>query len=170
MGVSNRIDCAEISSARIDGPLLSVTDENMFWGMADGITGHSTHNGVAAVASSARDPASGRFLTGNSGGGRKVGSRNLLTTQFLDDLRDTWQTFGKQALERCATEEPAQFVRIVANLLPKQIEADVSLFSDVRSFAEAFDLALDTVNGNADDVLRRLRKKAPRLIESDEEI
>src|SRR4029450_11425530 len=47
-----------------------------------------------------RDPRSGRFLTGNTcGPGRKVGSRNLLTTQFLDDLRATWATHGRSALE-----------------------------------------------------------------------
>jgi len=98
-----------------------------------------------------RDPHSGRFLTGNIGGpGRRIGSRNLLTTQFLDDLRATWATHGKSALERCAIEEPAQFVRIVAGLLPREAHVNVehSVFADISSYAEAFSMAVGVLKGD----------------------
>lgn len=118
------------------------------------------------TSSDSRD-ARGQFKLGHTGmGGRPVGARSKLTTQFLDDLRETWATHGKTALERCAVEEPAQFVRVVAGLLPRQLEADVSLFADAASFAEAFELAVATIGGDADAAMKRLRKSNPRLIEA----
>jgi hypothetical protein len=103
----------------------------------------------ATATNSGRDPHSGRFLTaadGNGGGpGRKVGSRNRLTTAFLDDLHATWQAHGRAALEACALVEPAQFCRIVAGLLPREAHLDMNLFADAESFRQAFDMALDAI-------------------------
>jgi hypothetical protein len=48
----------------------------------------------------------GRFVSGNNGGGRPIGSRNKLGEAFLADLRETWEAHAKQALEKCATEDP----------------------------------------------------------------
>jgi hypothetical protein len=42
-----------------------------------------------------------------------------LGEQFLEDLRSAWLTHGPEALEKCATEDPAAFCKIVASLLPK---------------------------------------------------
>src|SRR5262249_35855377 len=98
-----------------------------------------------------RDPTTGRFLSGNVGGpGRKVGSRNLLTTQFLDDLRATWATHGKSALERCAIEEPAQFVRVVAALLPREAHVNVeqTIFADTSDYSQAFAMAVGILKGD----------------------
>jgi hypothetical protein len=76
-----------------------------------------------------RNAQTGRFITGNIGGGRKPGSRNKLSEQFVSDLLECWENHGKQALERCATEEPARFVQICASILPKDIDikADISV-------------------------------------------
>ena len=90
----------------------------------------------------------GQFLPGHTGvGGRPRGSRNLLTTQFLDDLHATWATHGKSALERCAIEEPAQFVRIVAGLLPREANVNIehSIFGDVSDYAQAFSMAVGII-------------------------
>jgi hypothetical protein len=45
-----------------------------------------------------RDPRSGRFLTGNSGGGRQRGSRNKLSEQFIADVYAQWQESGSDCL------------------------------------------------------------------------
>jgi|SRR5262245_39714222 len=108
---------------------------------------------VVSSTPNGRDPRSGQFLPGHTGlGGRPRGSRNLLTTEFLDDLRATWATHGKSALDRCAIEEPAQFVRIVAGLLPREAQLDVnvehSIFSNVSGYAEAFSLAIGIIKGD----------------------
>src|SRR5215471_17049547 len=74
-----------------------------------------------------KDTKTGRFLTGNIGGGRKKGSRNLLGEAFVTDLYDLWNRRGTEVLERLATEDPASLVRVVANILPQKFEQDVNI-------------------------------------------
>src|SRR5262245_50301744 len=66
-----------------------------------------------------------QFKPGQSGNpkGRPRGSRNKLSEEFFRDLCDAWQAFGKSALETMAILYPAEFVRLVASLLPKEPEA-----------------------------------------------
>jgi len=64
-----------------------------------------------------------QFKPGQSPGGRPKGSRNKLSEEFFQDLYDVWQAFGKPALETMAMLYPAEFVRLVASLLPKEPEA-----------------------------------------------
>jgi hypothetical protein len=66
-----------------------------------------------------------------------------LSTQFLADLRDTWETHGAEALRRCATEEPGQFCRIVAGLLPRDL--NINLGVDAGSFAATFRAAVSAL-------------------------
>lgn len=88
----------------------------------------------------------GQFILGHKGnGGRPKGARSILTTRFLDDLKDTWEAHGKTALERCAMMEPMGFVRVCASIIPKQIDATVTadpelteLIGEAASFATAF--------------------------------
>lgn len=89
----------------------------------------------------------GRFLTGNSGGGRPKGSRNKIGERFLDDLLEAWEARGPEALAACATKEPAQFCKIVANILPKEVlltalnvnaKFDLTDMEDAQGFFEAY--------------------------------
>ena len=79
------------------------------------------------VSSSARDPKTGRFLTGNNGGGRPKGSRNKLGTAFIDDLYSEWQRSGQAALKRMAKDDPAQFVKVVAGILPRELDTTIAI-------------------------------------------
>jgi hypothetical protein len=77
-----------------------------------------------SVAPDDKDPKTGRFKPGNTGagGGRPKGSRNKIGEQFLTDLQADWDENGAEAIKACRTEKPADYVKMVASLLPKQIE------------------------------------------------
>ena len=55
--------------------------------------------------------------------GRPKGSRNKLSEEFFQDLCDARRAFGKPALETMAMLYPAECVRMVASLIPKEPEA-----------------------------------------------
>src|SRR5262245_66159924 len=95
-----------------------------------------------------RDPRSGRFLTGNNGGpGRKIGSRNRLSEQFIADLRSDWEQHGPAVIEAVRTKDPSTYLRVIASLLPREAQLDVSIGLDVGSFADKFRAAVAMLDG-----------------------
>ena len=104
----------------------------------------------------AKPPKQHRFKPGQSGNpaGRPRGSRNKLGEEFLDDLIDEWRVRGKQALQLCATREPTQFCKIVANILPKEVLSmalnvnttlDPSEIENAKGFLAAYRYARDRI-------------------------
>jgi hypothetical protein len=67
----------------------------------------------------AQDAKTGRFLTGNVGGGRPKGSRGLLAEIFLDDLYQDWKEHGAQAIREVRETRPADYLRVVAMVVSK---------------------------------------------------
>jgi hypothetical protein len=118
----------------------------------------SQHKGI-----SGRDPKSGQFVMGHTGiGGRPKGSRNVLGEQFLLDLRQEWERSGQAALARVAHEFPAVFVKVVAGLLPKQVDETLSLNVSLiaeRDYAECFAFCLKHIGSEIEF--------EPELIEAD---
>lgn len=68
----------------------------------------------------------GRFVTGNIGGGRPKGSRNKLGEAFLDDMFADWQEHGKAAIAAVRQDKPEQYVKVVAMILPKELNVNVN--------------------------------------------
>jgi hypothetical protein len=111
-----------------------------------------------------RDQKSGRFLPGNSGfGGRPKGARNRLGEAFLEDLRDSWNEVGAIALKRCADEDPAAYCRIVASLLPRDLNINIAV--DPHGFVEKFRTAVALLGNDLPP--RQVRRPLPgqRVIE-----
>jgi hypothetical protein len=113
----------------------------------------------------------GQFLRGHApipGGGRKLGSRNKLASQFSDDLYAKWRRYGPSCLDTLAKAgkdgdigAAKAFVGAVGGHLPKEavsaiFSVDVSATS-VDAFSTAYALALKLASGTA-----------PRLIEHNE--
>src|SRR4051794_29537109 len=119
------------------------------------------------VETTGRDPKTGQYKVGHIGhGGRPRGARSKLGEAFVQDLQIVWEETGIDALRRCAAEEPAQFVRVLAMLLPKDISLTLSV--DATAFADKFATAMSLLGNEPEE--RRMRPMLPnqRTIEHDD--
>ena len=67
------------------------------------------------------------FKPGQSGNpkGRSKGTRNRLGTQFLEALEDDFNQFGPQAIALVREKKPEVYIKVVADLLPKEANINV---------------------------------------------
>ena len=78
-----------------------------------------------------KDPETGRFLPGNSGfGGKPKGARAKLGEMFLEALRDDFQRDGVAAIVAVRTGRPADYVRVIASLMPKDMNLNINNLDD----------------------------------------
>ena len=79
-----------------------------------------------------------RFKQGQSGNpaGRPKGSRNKVSEKLLEALAIDFDDHGKEVIEEVRAERPADYLKIVASLVPKQMEID-----DLRTSRRAEDLS-----------------------------
>lgn len=64
----------------------------------------------------------GRFVSGNIGGGRPKGARAKLGEAFLQAMQDSFAQYGPETIETVRTEKPDQYLKVVASILPKELE------------------------------------------------
>lgn len=88
---------------------------------ADTETAASKHSGLVP------------FKPGQSGNpaGRPKGARNKLGEAFVQALHDSFQLHGPETIETVRTERPHEYLKVVASLLPKQIEVKEAAFDGV---------------------------------------
>ncbi len=67
------------------------------------------------------------FQKGKSGNpfGRPKGAKDKLTNIFWTDVFSVWELGGRPALEKVMADDPSTFVRVVASLMPKEVDATV---------------------------------------------
>ena len=81
-----------------------------------------------------------KWTKGQSGNpkGRPKGSRDTINKAFIDDLTKDWREHGEEALQRAREERPAEYVRMVASLLPKEANMQVGVQDETSQlFLEA---------------------------------
>lgn len=94
------------------------------------------------------------FKPGQSGNpaGRKVGCRVKLSEEFLAALYADFASHGRQTIERVRDEKPEAYLKVVASILPKQLE-----------------VSADPFDGVSDDDLARIVAAATAALEDDGE-
>ena len=85
--------------------------------------------------------------------GRPRGSRNKLTEDFFRDLCDAWQAYGKPALMTVAWTHPLEFVRVVAQLMPKDVDVTVTNIRAERMKSSELEALIEQYGGMAQDPL-----------------
>lgn len=73
-----------------------------------------------------KDDKTGRFLTGNIGGGRPKGSRNKLGEAFLEDMLADWEANGPAAIREVRETKPDAYLKVVASVLPKDLNVNIN--------------------------------------------
>lgn len=73
------------------------------------------------------------YKPGQSGNpnGRPKGSRNRLGEAFLQALASDFDQHGVETIEKVRTEKPHEYLKVVASLLPKQVEIKEGAFDGV---------------------------------------
>ena len=81
----------------------------------------------------ARDPKTGQLLPGVqlNPAGRPKGSRNKLGEAFIEALHDDFQKNGVTAIERVRATEPAQYLKVIAAIVPKELNIKHDAFDGV---------------------------------------
>lgn len=59
-------------------------------------------------------------------GGRPKGARNKLGEEFLDAIYADFRQHGKAAIEQVRQEKPDAYLKVVASLVPRQIDLAAS--------------------------------------------
>jgi len=95
------------------------------------------------------------YKPGQSGNpkGRPKGSRNKLSEDFFRDLSEAWQAFGKPALMTAAWTHPVEFVRVVAQLMPKDVDVTVTNIRAERMKSSELEALIEQYGGMAQDPL-----------------
>jgi hypothetical protein len=106
-----------------------------------------------------RDGRTGRFLAGNSGnGGRKPGLKNRLGESFVAVIAHDFSLHGEGVIERVRVEQPAIWLKIVSDLLPKEAEAKIAgagstIFHACDSVDEIIEVLLDDIGDDPHETL-----------------
>lgn len=85
------------------------------------------------MADAPQQDEKGRFVSGNSGGGRPKGSRNKLGEQFIQDLYADWIEHGVAAVAVVRAERPQDYLKVVASILPKELHVRESALEDMSA-------------------------------------
>ena len=110
-------------------------------------------------ASAGTKQAETKFQPGKSGNpaGRSKGSRNKLGEAFIAALHEDFREHGVSVIETVRIQRPHEYLKVVASLLPKQVEIKEGAFDgltdeELSALVVAARSALGAVEGDAGGV------------------
>jgi len=68
--------------------------------------------------------------------GRPVGSRDKMSSAFVDAFLADWMIHGPEAIEMCREKDVSTYVRAALAMMPKEIKQEVEVNSDSDHTAE----------------------------------
>ena len=73
------------------------------------------------------------FQPGNNANprGRPKGSRNKISEEFIAALCDDFEQHGVEVIEAVRTERPADYLKIIASIVPKELNVSASSLDDL---------------------------------------
>ncbi len=89
--------------------------------------------------------------------GRPKGSRNKLGEDFISALQEDFQLHGKRVIVEVRTDRPADYLKIIASILPKQLEIKEGSFDGISdeqlaALVMAARSALGIIEGHAERI------------------
>lgn len=89
------------------------------------------------------------FKPGQSGNpaGRPKGARSKLGSLFLEKMLEDFEEHGVSVIEAVRTEKPDQYLKVVASILPKEIEPGEKLAETLTDILERIDGRTRTISG-----------------------
>lgn len=94
---------------------------------------------VVALNSDVKRDEHGRFIVPPKSPGRPKGARTKLGEAFFEALYDDFKEHGVAAIVKVRDEKPDQYIRTVAAVMPKEIEAGERLSSVLEEILERVD-------------------------------
>jgi hypothetical protein len=97
-----------------------------------------------------KDAATGRFVSGGGGTGRRKGSRNKLSLAAVcEAFCADFVKHGPATIRRLREENPGKYLALMVQMMPKDLhiamEVKHSLFADAPDFLTAFRMARDMI-------------------------
>lgn len=114
-----------------------------------------------AIQSGEKRDEAGKFIVPPKSPGRPKGSRNKLGEAFLNALHDDFKDHGAEAIVKVREEKPDAYMKVIASILPKEIDLgdnavsalkesrDASVAAFLRAAADDAESALSQPRGNA---------------------
>lgn len=110
-------------------------------------------------------PVEHQFKPGNPG--RPKGSRNKLGEAFIQAMYEDFTRHGEKVIETVRTEKPEQYLKVVASILPQQLNVRVSEFDDltdeqldqrINAIARALQLEAGAIAASGREAAAQTRK------------
>lgn len=85
----------------------------------------------SALVSDEKRDERGRFIIPPKSPGRPPSSRNALGEDFIRALAEDFKANGKQAVEKVRDENPAAYLKVIAQIVPKEVHHRVEDFAEL---------------------------------------